>query len=111
MSRKVIAKQSYPKGYDFTIALCNIGISYVENRYIKQIRNNPKLLLKYEKQLEPTEGLMKLDKNNLIPGQDVHDRKLQHLITMLDIPRSKSNTYWINSVEPIRVLSRTKQRN
>lgn len=111
MSKKIISKRKYPEGYDFSIALCKTVLSYVEVKNVEAIRKRPELLFKYQKELEPIECLMKLDKDNLIPGQDVHDRKLQHIITMSDIPRSKTKKYWVSSVEPMRIISKTKQRN
>jgi hypothetical protein len=113
MSRNLISKVKYPEGYDFKISYCSITVSYVENRYLDQIRKNPKLLTKYEKQLEPFESLMKLDKNNLIPGKDVHDRKLTFLLAELEVSpgRQNNNTFWISDAKETKVLTNTKQRN
>lgn len=113
MSRNLISKVKYPEGYDFKIAYCSITVSYVENRYLQDIRKNPKLLTKHEEQLEPTESLMKLDKNNLIPGKDVHDRKLNFLLSELEVSpgRQKNNTFWISDAKETKFLTNTKQRN
>lgn len=113
MSRNLISKAKYKEGYDYNIAYCNITISYVENKYLDSIRKNPKLLAKHQKSLEPFESLMKLDQDNLIPGKDVHDRKMKFVLSQLDITQAQQSkkTYWISDLNITKILSKTKQRN
>jgi hypothetical protein len=92
------------------IAICNVSISYVDNKYIDKIKQNPKLLKNYTTDIHIENCLLILDKDNFIPTKAIHDRKIKNfLISNKHKYNPEQFTYWISKIDKVKEIGETLQ--
>lgn len=104
-------KINYFEEQNFNIFICNVIISYVNNKHISKIKKQPSLLKKYQLDITVNDVMLVLTTENIIPSKDMHDRKIKTFLRNMGIKQNDQNSYWISKIEKIKEIGDTKHGN
>jgi hypothetical protein len=94
----------------FDIAICDVTISFIETKYRETITKNPKLLSKYQKDIPLTNCLLILDKDNMVPTKQIHDRKIKTFLRDNNVKIKDDCTYWMSKITKVKDIGDTIQQ-
>lgn len=101
-------KINYFDEQNFGIYICNITISFIDNKYINKIKQEPKLLNKFKQDITIDDVMLTLDQDKFIPSKEMHDRKIRSFIKKSNHKLDENKTYWISNINVIKEIGETK---
>ena len=101
-------KINYFDEQKFEIFICNVVISFINNKYIDKVKENPSVLNKFKLDIIIDDVMLVLTEDNKVPSKQMHDRKIKSFIKTSNHKYDNNNTYWLSSISKVKLLGDTQ---